>query len=64
MMRKASSSFSSILSKVPELAKGVLNHSSNDLTELKILDRTKLKRQYFGEFVLKRSTGKGKTASR
>jgi hypothetical protein len=34
------------LSPVPELAKGVLNHSSKDFTELKFLGRTKFKRAY------------------
>jgi hypothetical protein len=42
MMSSASSSLSSILSPVPELANGVLNHSSNDLTELKMRGSTKL----------------------
>ena len=39
--RRASSSFISIFSP-PVLANGALNQSSNDLTELKILGRTKL----------------------
>ena len=34
--------FNSILSLVPEFANGVLNHSSNDFTKLKILGKAKL----------------------
>ncbi|KAH6611038.1 hypothetical protein Trco_001058 [Trichoderma cornu-damae] len=42
MTRICSSSVSSILSWPPVLAKGVLNHSSNVLTDLKMFGRTKL----------------------
>lgn len=44
MTRSDSSSLTSILSCPPVLAKGALNHSSKDLTEPKILGRTKLRR--------------------
>jgi hypothetical protein len=46
IISSASSSLSSILSAVPELANGVLNHSSNDLTLLKILGRAKLSKAH------------------
>ena len=46
IMSSASSSFSSILSEGPQLAKDMLNHSSKDLKELKISGRAKLSRAH------------------
>ena len=56
MMSRASSSFSSILSPVPEFANGVLNHSWNDLTELKTLSKR-------AQVVLQGSTDEDEAAS-
>lgn len=45
--------FSPIVPPAPDFANGVLNHSANHDTELKILGRAKLRRAKSGEAVLK-----------
>ena len=53
-----------ILSPVPELANGVLNHSSKDFTELKFLGRTKLKTTHNSGRLFQRGVPENKVVTR